>query len=57
MSLLEKIKELNHIFKSSGIIGVRNNIQYEIDKIDEDIEERKQIIRQAKEDLKAIKST
>lgn len=41
MGIFSKIKELNEIMKSSGIVGVRNNIEYEVTKLDDELEYRK----------------
>ena len=50
-------RELKDIFKSSGIRGVRNNIEYEIEKTDQDIAKRKEVIKVLREELKRKRNT
>ena len=50
-------RELKDIFKSSGILGVRNNMEYELEKTDRELEKRKQIIKILKKEIERLRNT
>ncbi len=50
-----KFRELIDIFKTFGIRGVKNNLEYELEKTDREIEMRKQVLRDMKSKIKELK--
>lgn len=52
-----KMKELKDIFKSFGIRGVKNNMEYELGKTDKEIEGRKQIVKYLRKEIDRLRNT
>ena len=50
-------RELKDVFKSSGIRGVKNNMEYELEKTDRELEKRKQIIKILKKEIERLRNT
>ncbi len=55
MSIFSKIKELKDVMKSSGIVGVRNNIEYEVSKLDDELAEKKANMNNTLDEIRALR--
>ncbi len=55
MSIFSKIKELKDVMKSYGIVGVRNNIEYEVSKLDDELAEKKANMNNTLDEIRALR--